>query len=141
MEELSLSIEFQAAEARAHALYLGESMSDEIIIELIRKFENCEILINTQNLFSKNEELDDFSTISLQYLAIHYYIAKTSIQIKNLLVRKKYLESAEQYYTGFLKLCEGFKLFKDETFSYTPSVSHSYALMLYIGISHLILSV
>ena len=103
---LNLASLFASSEVQANDILSGTLDKDDILIQtLIDQFEQCISLVESESLFSKNEEFDDIQTESLKYLSTKYYLAKLNCQIMNLLTRKSHLIVSKNYFNEFLDLC------------------------------------
>lgn len=131
---------FASAEVQANNILSGLTEKDDIVIQsLIENFEKCIGLVESESLFSKNEEYDDLQTESLKYLSIKYYIAKLNGQVMNLLTRKSHLIVSRNYFNEFLDLCKQLNiLHKDDDISESenkirmnPENSRSYKIAKY----------
>lgn len=69
------------AEARAKREQLGESdpqsnLYKDLLQSILQDFEWCQQTISGVSIFSTNEDLEDLSTQSIQYLTVDYLIAE-----------------------------------------------------------------
>ena len=82
----------------------GADFDDDMVNNLIKSIVECMRSVDVNALFSKNEELDDIPTSSLQYLLLDFYLAKSYGLIKDLSKRKDALLSAKENYKRFWSL-------------------------------------
>lgn len=110
LESLFIKCEFNLN----RILNADQRSDDEIILEIIRKFELCQKKIQIESLFSKNEEIDDVSTSSIKYLSLPIYLAKLHGQVTNLYQRKSHLLVSKQLYEEFLSICKNMRITNKE---------------------------
>jgi hypothetical protein len=81
--------------------------SKDIIMSSIRYFQSCAVLIIHNGLFSSNEELTDFSSNSLKYLSIPYYLGELYRRIPSSVPpeRLNSLNQSKSYKDKFINTC------------------------------------
>ncbi|KAN0050049.1 hypothetical protein ACTA71_003149 [Dictyostelium dimigraforme] len=79
----------------------------------ITHFFTASMNVSKQQIFSKNEELEDIRTDSLKYLLIPYYLSELYLKITGS-DRIKFLRTSKQKVLTFLQECERLKLIDKE---------------------------
>jgi len=79
----------------------------EIVMNAIRYFQSCSVLIIENALFSSNEELTDFSSNSLKYLSVPFYLGELYRRIPYSLPpeRLNALKQSKSYKEKFISTC------------------------------------
>ena len=95
-------------------LTAGDHPEDAVLDEQVNKIQQCKTFVTTSDLFSTNEELDEYSTSSMKYLFLDYYLAKTLSNIQFLLRRKAALVEAMTYYNSYLEMCSRLNLLHED---------------------------
>jgi hypothetical protein len=114
----NLSSSFSSVEIKINNLSSGKiDRNDENVNNIILELETLQRIIESEGLFSKNEELEDFSTSSIKYLSIKYYLGKVNTQMSNLYLRKTYLLKAKRYFLEFIEMCKEVRMLKEEELS------------------------
>ncbi|GAW79381.1 type 2A phosphatase-associated protein 42 [Plasmodium gonderi] len=83
---------------------------DEIIDELIYAFKMFGKYINTCDMFSENEEVDDISTKSLKFLLIPYILGILSYETVNMDIRYDRLKDSKLYFNEFISIINIYKI-------------------------------
>ena len=114
---IDLNSYFSSTEDQINNILSGNAeKNDELIDNLLETLDKCSHLVESESLFSRNEEYDDIQTSSLKYLAIKYYQAKMNAQIMNLLVRKDHLIQSTSFFKEYIELCQQLHIIdKDDT--------------------------
>lgn len=110
----SLAECFASVSRRFQGLESGALRNDSDIIELIRDLDTCKTMIARADLFSKNEELDEYSTGVLKYLFVDYFLGKAYSNITDLYVRKNRLQQAITYLHSFIEVCMRLEIMNEE---------------------------
>jgi len=81
--------------------------SKEIVMSSVRYFQSCAVLIIQNGLFSSNEELTDFSSNSLKYLSISYYLGELYRRMPSNVPpeRLNSLKQSKSYKEKFINTC------------------------------------
>jgi len=79
----------------------------DMIMNSIQYFQSCAALIIQNGLFSSNEELTDFSSNSLKYLSISYYLGELYRRIPSTVPseRLNFLKQSKSYKEKFINTC------------------------------------
>jgi immunoglobulin-binding protein 1 len=96
---------FASVSARFQGFDRGTLKDDIDIVELIKDLETCKMMAARADLFSKNEELDEYSTSSIKYLFLDYFLGKAFSNLTDLYLRKDRLIQATAYFHAFLEMC------------------------------------
>jgi len=92
------------------------SSNDDSFQELVQKAMHTFLAtarnVQSAAIFSKNEQLDDISTLDLSFLLIDYYLGQ--LQQKLVTERLKHLTDAKALFDSFLMTCERLKLVHKE---------------------------
>jgi hypothetical protein len=81
--------------------------SKDIIMSSIRYFQSCAVLIIQNGLFSSTEELTDFSSNSIKYLSIPYYLGELYRRMPSSVPpeRLNSLKQSNSYKEKFINTC------------------------------------
>ena len=83
----------------------GLSCEDNVVSDGIDLTQLCIEQREKLDLFSKNEEMEDFSTSIIKYLYLEFYLAKFHTQCLAQDTRHLHLASAKRYFEAFLERC------------------------------------
>jgi len=79
----------------------------EIVMNAIRYFQSCSVLIIENALFSSNEELTDYSSNSLKYLSVPFYLGELYRRIPYTVSQDRLnaLKQSKSYKEKFISTC------------------------------------
>ena len=111
--DYELRVKFLDAQDAYQRLDSGEVSSrdydyQEYVLSTIVEFNECETLIRTNSIFSKNEEADDFNTEDLAFVLVHYYLGKLHLLLTN--ERLNNIKRSKIHLSIFLDICNKTKL-------------------------------
>jgi hypothetical protein len=96
---------YVSVSARFQGFEKGTLRDDSDVLELIQDLNLCKDMVRRADLFSRNEELEEYSTSTLKYLFLDYFLGKSYSNLTDLYVRKERLEQATAYFHAFLEMC------------------------------------
>jgi hypothetical protein len=118
-KQLTLNILFQEGQSLMEKI-ASMSSSDRnysnLVRESISKFRICETIVESNNIFSSNEDLNDICSSSLKYLSIPYFLGELhqNIGAKIQSERLFFLEKTKTFLVTFLDSMSELKLFRKE---------------------------
>lgn len=80
----------------------GESLVISDSLDVVLKAISS---VEKNNIFSRNEELDDVATNCLKYLNLYYFLAQVHESVADLSLRKSHLSLAAKCYDTYIKKC------------------------------------
>ena len=83
----------------------GGSLAQTDVSTAISLTQECIRERDSMNLFSRNEDLEDYSTTIIQYLFLEYFLAKFCTQFHSLDRRDYYLVNAKKSFETYLERC------------------------------------
>jgi len=91
----------------------------------IELLEYCTKLVSSLQLFSKNETIEDVSTLSVKYLLLPYLLGEltNNLPVADIGARKSYLESAIIYYRDFVDRCRLLSIIEEHS-TYESNRNH-----------------
>eukprot|EP00596_Hydrurales_sp_CCMP1899_P008865 CAMPEP_0119036962 /NCGR_PEP_ID=MMETSP1177-20130426/5011_1 /TAXON_ID=2985 /ORGANISM="Ochromonas sp, Strain CCMP1899" /LENGTH=356 /DNA_ID=CAMNT_0006997549 /DNA_START=148 /DNA_END=1215 /DNA_ORIENTATION=- len=92
----------------------GNSEDDSCIMQTVIDIESLIQRVLKADLFSKGEDLEEYTTNSLKFLYLQYFLGKVHTHFNNLLERKRHLISAEKCLKNYLKQCFSIGILDDE---------------------------
>jgi hypothetical protein len=108
---------FSRSEKYFNQLFESEEFSNidqhninEKLDDAIKITETAISIFKSEALISKNEEIDDISTINLKYLFLEYYLAKFHSNWKEVKERISHLKTSKHLFENFLERCYRMKL-------------------------------
>eukprot|EP01029_Cantina_marsupialis_P029184 TRINITY_DN779915_c0_g1_i1.p1 TRINITY_DN779915_c0_g1~~TRINITY_DN779915_c0_g1_i1.p1 ORF type:complete len:331 (+),score=99.27 TRINITY_DN779915_c0_g1_i1:51-1043(+) len=112
--DLDLSELFEIACVKLEELdEVSHEEVEEFAVELLKNLFRCVVKVQRENIFSKNEELEDMNDVSLRYVFIPYYISL--VHNKFITNRIKHLEQSKLNITKFLEFLDKLTMLpKDE---------------------------
>lgn len=113
---LSVSELFNGAELSYFNLQEKGASSQDEINSCIEKVQAAILAVERESCFSKNEELDDYSTFSLKYLFLDYYLGKiySLTMATDPSVRISHLNFAMENFYKYLTTCGNLRLLHEE---------------------------
>ena len=108
---------FSRSEKYFNQLFESEEFShvdqhniNEKLDDAIKITETAISIVKSEALISKNEEIDDISTINLKYLFLEYYLAKFHSNWREVKERISHLRISKHLFEFFLERCYRMKL-------------------------------
>eukprot|EP01127_Copromyxa_protea_P015652 TRINITY_DN4540_c0_g1_i2.p1 TRINITY_DN4540_c0_g1~~TRINITY_DN4540_c0_g1_i2.p1 ORF type:complete len:323 (+),score=72.26 TRINITY_DN4540_c0_g1_i2:30-971(+) len=85
----------------------------QLVTDAIKAFQTAAVIVKMTDLYSKNEELNDINTASLQFLSIPYYLGCLYQKVPTLehSERLAQMKLSKQYLDEFTETCIRLKLF------------------------------
>jgi hypothetical protein len=85
---------------------LSESAGNESgVLSLIEQMKEFDAGIEKHAVFSKNEEIEDYQTNTIRWLAMPYYIGKMHACVTNLMSRRDHLLQSIDCFKAFMDNC------------------------------------
>jgi hypothetical protein len=108
---------FSRSEKYFNQLFESEEFSNidqhninEKLDDAIKITETAISIFKSEALISKNEEIDDISTINLKYLFLEYYLAKFHSNWREVKERISHLKTSKHLFEIFVERCYRMKL-------------------------------
>lgn len=102
---LTLEDVFQSILTQYKSIVDENDCGEEKINEFLRLIEQCQKMVDQVSLFSRNEEIEEYSSSSIKFLFLEYFAAKVNAATNNLIFRRIKLLEAERGYRSFLQTC------------------------------------
>ena len=112
MSEFTLSLPELFAIAHRQFTDIMDRGTLEAESTALTDIENALNAVQRENIFSKNEELEDIPTSSIKYLFLRHFLGM--VHSKNMSNRLEQLNSAKLHLTTYLETCETLKVLHED---------------------------
>lgn len=89
-------------------------VGDSAVMDAIHVIESCRKRVTGESLFSKNEELEEYSTNSIKFLFLDYFLGKVHSQYLKLNSRKGHLLLSRELLIDYLEMCKRLGVLDDD---------------------------
>jgi len=115
MEDMTLSELYNRGNRLYERLVVEQSLTgDDAVGEAVTALETCIRRVRVEGLFSANEELDDYSSGSLRFLLLEYFLGKVHAQFVQLDGRGGHLSVARELLIEYLERCKMLRILHEE---------------------------